>query len=88
MTFSRVHLNARGIFLFDNAPSHRKAAEDALNADRMNVGPGGKQPIMRDNIWGGVVQKMIDDAGTPKGMKKILNPLYAGTFYCAIRTPR
>ena len=49
--FERVHPDAAGIFLFDNAPSHRKVADDALNADRMNVGLGEKQLIMRDTMW-------------------------------------
>ena len=57
--FERVHPHAKGIFLFDNAPSHRKMADDSLNADKMNVGPGGKQPRMRDTVWGGAVQKMV-----------------------------
>lgn len=56
----------------DNALSHRKMASDALNADRMNVGPGGKQPAMRDTIWGGKIQKMVDDNGIPKGMRAVL----------------
>ena len=70
--FERVHPEAQGVFMFDNAPSHRKVADDALNADRMNVGPGGKQPVMRDTVWGGQVQKMVDANGIPKGMKIIL----------------
>ena len=70
--FERVHPDATGIFLFDNAPSHRKVADDALNADRMNVGPGGKQPKMRDTVWGGQIQKLVDDEGIPKGMKIVL----------------
>ena len=40
--FERVHPNATAI-LFDNAPSHRKVAEDALNADRMNAQGGNSQ---------------------------------------------
>ena len=35
--FKRVHPEAKGIFIFDNTPSHRKMTDDALNADRMNV---------------------------------------------------
>ena len=56
--FERVHPDAVGVFLFDNAPSHRKMADDAFNADKMNVGSGGKQPVMRDTIWGSEVQNM------------------------------
>ena len=40
--------------------------EDALNASRMNVRPGGKQPCMRDTVWAGQVQKMVDGKGVPK----------------------
>ena len=70
--FERVHPHTTALFLFDNAPSHQKVADDALNADKMNVGPGGKQPVMRDTIWGGKVQRMVDEHGIPKGMKTIL----------------
>ena len=35
--FEHIHPDARGIFIFDNAPFHRKVADDAVNADRMNV---------------------------------------------------
>ena len=47
-------------------------ADEALNADKMNVGPGGKQPKMRDTVWGGQTQKMVDHNGTPKGMRTVL----------------
>ena len=70
--FERVHPQAKGLFLFDNAPSHRKLAEDALNVNRINVHPGGKQPVMRNTKWNGQVQPLIFDDGTPKGMKAIL----------------
>ena len=46
-----------GIFLFDNAPSHKKYPPDALNPSNMNVYPGGKQAIMRDTVWNGEIQK-------------------------------
>ena len=61
-----------GIFLFDNAPSHTKMPNDALNVNAMNVHPGGKQPVMRDTMWAGDIQKMNYEDGTPKGMKRIL----------------
>ena len=38
----------------------------------MNVGPGGKQPKMRDTVWGGAVQRLVDDDGVPKGMRIVL----------------
>lgn len=55
--FEKKYPHARGIFMFDNAPSHRKYPEDGLNVDRMNVGPGGKQAVMRDTTWNGEIQK-------------------------------
>ena len=61
-----------GIFLFDNAPSHRKYPADGLNVASMNVYPGGKQAIMRDTVWKDNIQKMVLPDGTPKGMKLVL----------------
>ena len=69
--FEWIHSDATALFLFDNAPSHRKVADDALNADKMNVSPGEKQPKMH-TLWSGAIQRMVDKAGTPKGMKKVL----------------
>jgi hypothetical protein len=47
-----VDLNSGGerkpIFLMDNSPIHCKKGDDVLNAKRMNVGTGGKQPMMED----------------------------------------
>ena len=70
--FERVHPNALGLFLFDNAPSHKKVADDALNVDKMNVHPGGMQPKMRSTTWEGRTQTMVYRDGTPKGMKAVL----------------
>ena len=38
----------------------------------MNVGPGGKQPVMKDTVQNDVVQRMVDSNGIPKGMKRLL----------------
>ena len=65
--FESRHPDAQALFLFDNAPSHKKCAEDALNADKMNVRPGGKQPLLRDTIFDGQVQKMVMDEDSPGG---------------------
>ena len=70
--FELKYPHARGLFLFDNAPSHRKIADNQLNVDKMNVSSGGKQPVMRDTVWNGNVQRMVLDDGRPKGMKIIL----------------
>ena len=39
------------MFVFDNAPSHHKKADDALNANAMNLSPGGAAPKMRSTKW-------------------------------------
>lgn len=39
------------LWIFGYAPSHRKMAADALNAQRRSVRPGGKQPILRDTVY-------------------------------------
>ena len=70
--FERKFPDITGIFLFDNAPSHKKFDDNALNASNMNVYPGGKQPALRDVLWEGSVQKMTLPDGTPKGMKMVL----------------
>ena len=70
--FELKYPHARGVFLFDNAPSHRTIADNQLNVDKMNVSSGGKQPVMRDTVWNGNVQRMVLDDGKPKGMKIVL----------------
>ena len=51
-------------------------ADDALDATKMNVKPGGKQPIMHDTVWNGKRWKMYftarDGTKVPKGMKMVL----------------
>ena len=60
------------IWLFDHSSGHTAFAEDSLNASRMNVKPGGKQPVMHDTVYNGKLQKMVLSDGTPKGMKIVL----------------
>ena len=62
----------QGLFIFDNAPLHKKCPEDALKVENMNVRPGGKQPIMRNTVFNGVEQTMILPDGRPKGLKLVL----------------
>ena len=70
--FESKYPDAVGMFVFDNAPSHRKKPDDCLNPEKMNVSDGGKQPVMRDTVWDGQVQKMTLEDGTQKGMKRVL----------------
>lgn len=43
-----------------------------LVLERMNVRPGGKQPVMRDTIFNGRFQQMVLPDGRAKGMKIVL----------------
>ena len=50
-------------------------ADDALDVNHMNVNPGGKQRIMRDTEYDGMVQKMYTTSRgekVAKGMKTVL----------------
>ena len=60
------------VWVFDHSSCHTAMAEDALDASKMNVKPGGKQPVMRATIWAGKVQEMTFALGVPKGMKQVL----------------
>ena len=60
------------VWLFDQSSCHRAYASDALNVNNMNVRPGGAQAVMKDTVWAGRVQRMVDENGIPKGMKQIL----------------
>jgi len=60
--------------VFDNSSNNAAFKSNALVANRMNLKPRGKQPKMKDMIFGlnNQHQSMINDAGEPKGMKQIL----------------
>jgi len=60
------------VWLFDHSSGHTAFAENALNVNRMNVKPGGKQAVLRDTVWNGRLQKMVQPDGTSKGMKLVL----------------
>ncbi|PKY59599.1 hypothetical protein RhiirA4_430523 [Rhizophagus irregularis] len=78
--FEKTHPGAIAVFAFDNSSSHGKYADNALNANHMNLNPGGKQAKLRDTIFNGQIQHMnFSDnyhdknlRGIPKGMKIIL----------------
>ena len=57
--FERTHPGFIGIWAFDNATSHTAYASNALVASKMNKGPGGSVPKMRDTIWDGQRQSMV-----------------------------
>ena len=54
-------------------------ADDALDATKMNVNPGGKQPLMRETVWAGQPQTMFFSLGVAKGMKKVLQERWINT---------
>lgn len=60
-------------WVFDHSSCHAAMADDALNANKMNAKPGGKQPQMHDTVWNGKVQRMVFADGTPKGLKQVLS---------------
>ena len=60
------------IWCFDHSCGHTAYAEDALIASKMNKGPGGKQPKMRDTEWNGQTQSLTLPDGHPKGAALVL----------------
>ena len=48
--FPYVFPNCQALFAFDNATNHAYFAENALQAKKMNLGMGGKQPQIRDGF--------------------------------------
>ena len=66
----------RHVWVFDHSSCHATMADDALDVNKMNVKPGGKQRVMRDTTWNGKVWKMYyaarDGSKVAKGMKMVL----------------
>ena len=62
----------RLVWIFDHSSCHGAYADDALNAYKMNVKPGGKQPAMRNTIWRGKEYSMVFNLGIPKGLQQVL----------------
>jgi len=46
--FNQAFPNDIAVFAFDNSSGHACKAPNALVAQRMNLGPGGKQPVIQD----------------------------------------
>ncbi|RPB20084.1 hypothetical protein L211DRAFT_870918 [Terfezia boudieri ATCC MYA-4762] len=80
--FERAYPGCQAVFLFDNASNHAAFAPDTLVVTNMNLGLGGKQPVMREGFIHSKQrpQTMIfpenysDLAlrGKPKGIKQVL----------------
>ncbi|KAG0640742.1 hypothetical protein HOY80DRAFT_1041121 [Tuber brumale] len=71
---------AKALFLFDNAKTHFKYADDALRVSKMNLADGGKHAKAMRSTYvvdeshpnGGYYQSMVQEDGTPKGLKSVL----------------
>lgn len=48
----------RHAWIFDHSSCHAAMVDDALDVNKMNVHPGGKQRLMNDTIWNGMCQSM------------------------------
>ena len=81
--FEKAFPEKTAVFTFDNSSGHAAMAPDTLVASRMNLKPGGNQPIMHSIVYGpnNMLQSMIflahetdnpDLIGKPKGMRRIL----------------
>ena len=51
----------------DHSSCHAARPDDALDAKKMNVNPGGKQRVTRDGWWAGKPQKMNLQSWGSKG---------------------
>ena len=61
------------LWIFDQSSNHTIKSNDALNANRMIVKPGGKNtPIMRDTVWEGQFFSMTNSSGVNIGLKECL----------------
>ncbi len=49
--FVKLHPDCQALYLFDNISNHLKKAEDCKNANKLNLGDGGKNaPRLRDGF--------------------------------------
>lgn len=42
-------------WIFDHSSCHGAYSEDLLNAYKMKAKPGGKQPVIRNTVWQGIL---------------------------------
>jgi len=80
--FEALYPDCIAVFAFDNSSNHAAFRNDALVAKRMNLKPGGKQPVMRDTYFGEdkQPQSMVFPSthpdeklrNKPKGIKQVL----------------
>src|SRR6266853_1404799 len=79
--FEEAHPNCVVLFLFNHSSVHASLRQDALRAFNMNKTNGGKMRKMKDTVipmnnptveCHGKPQKMMTDAGQPKGLQQTL----------------
>ena len=72
------------LFVLDHSPIHSAMADDALNARKMNVNPGGRQPLMRPGWYEKdgvrVSQSMVFEDGRYTGLAKGLKAVCEERF--------
>jgi len=73
--FNATYPGARAVYNIDCSSNHHAFAPDALVASKMNVNPGGKQPLMRDGWYyksGVKVVQPMQTNGVAKGLRAVL----------------
>jgi len=78
--FNELHPGKTAVFAFDNSQSHSAMADDALNANKLNLHDGNKstaKAFMRDGYFYNannekIIQRMVKSNGEHKGIKSIL----------------
>ena len=70
----------RLVWIFDHSSCHGAYADDVLNAYKMNMKPGGKQPAMRNTIWQGKDYSMVFNLGVLKGLLQLLKETGVDTW--------
>ncbi|CAB4487040.1 unnamed protein product [Rhizophagus irregularis] len=58
LIFEKTHPSAIAVFAFDNSSSHGKYADNALNANHINLNLSEKQAKLRNIIFNGQIQHM------------------------------
>ncbi|KAI9493620.1 hypothetical protein BDB00DRAFT_872083 [Zychaea mexicana] len=75
--FNELHPNCTGVFCFDQSSNHSTMPNNALNAFKMNLGPGGKQIISHDTGYYDAngqwrIQRTVDGDGRARGLEAVL----------------
>ncbi|CAB5393748.1 unnamed protein product [Rhizophagus irregularis] len=73
LIFEKTYSSAIAVFAFDNSSSHRKYADNALNANHMNLNPSEKQAKLCNMIFNEQIQHMnFSDNYHDKNLRKKL----------------